>query len=185
MEVKDVANNISEVLFTEEQLYARLDELAAEIDAEYEGKEPPVLVGILRGSVPVTYELAKRLKTNVRFDWVAISSYQDSMTSTGKFLIEKDITLNLQGKNVIVVDDIYDTGDTLLWMKGRIKDAGATNVDLFALLEKPEVHKHSFKPKYVGFEVPNKFVVGFGLDFRQQYRHLRAICVLSPHVYEQ
>jgi hypoxanthine phosphoribosyltransferase len=184
MEVKDVANNISEVLFTEEQLEARFDELAVQIDAEYEGKEPPVLIGILRGAVPTVYELAKRLKTNVRFDWVAISSYQDSMTSTGKFLVEKDITLNVQGKDVIVVDDIYDTGDTLLWMKGRIRDAGAANVDLFALLEKTEMHKHNFKAKYIGFEIQSKYVVVFGLDFRQQYRHLRAICVLSPHVYE-
>jgi hypoxanthine phosphoribosyltransferase len=136
MEVKDVANNISEVLITEEQLNARLDELAAQIDAEYVGKEPPVLLGILRGSVPVVYELAKRMRSNVRFDWTAVSSYQDSMTSTGKFIVEKDLTLNVQGKDVIIVDEIYDTGETLLWVKKRVMDSGAKNAEHFALLEK-------------------------------------------------
>jgi hypoxanthine phosphoribosyltransferase len=179
MQIKDIEDAVSEVLFTEEQLDARFDELAAQIDAEYEGKEPPVLIGILRGAAPTVHELSKRLKTKVLFDWIAISSYQSATAPTGDFLVEKNLTLDVTGRDVIVVDEIFDTGNTFAWIKNKLKDSGATKVEFFALLEKKERHLHDLEPKYIGFEVPNKFVTGFGLDYHQEYRNLMGIVILK------
>jgi hypoxanthine phosphoribosyltransferase len=179
MHIKDVEDIISEVLFTEEQLDARFDELAVQIDAEYEGKKAPVLIGVLRGAAPTVHELSKRLKTKVLFDWIAISSYQSATAPTGDFSVEKHLTLDVAGRDVIIVDEIYDTGNTFAWIKDKLKDSGATNIDFFALLEKKERHLHDLNPKYIGFQVPNKFVTGFGLDFHQEYRNLMGIVILK------
>ncbi|MDR1034053.1 MAG: hypoxanthine phosphoribosyltransferase [Bifidobacteriaceae bacterium] len=179
MKIKDIEDIVSEVLFTEDQLYERLDELAAQIDAEYEGKEPPVLLGVLRGAAPTVHELSKRLKTKVLFDWIAISSYQNATRPTGDFLVEKSLTLDVSGREVIVIDEIFDTGNTFAWIQDRLKDSSATKIEFFALLEKKERHLHDIKPKYIGFQVPDKFVTGFGLDYYQQYRNLMGIVILK------
>lgn len=182
MELSDVQADLSEVLFTPEQIDEKLAELAAVVDRDYAGKDP-LLVGVLKGAVMVMADFSRHLKMQARMDWMAVSSYGSGTKSSGVVRILKDLDTDLHGRDVIIVEDIIDSGLTLSWLKQNLESRGAASVEIVALLRKPEAAKVEIDCKYVGFEIPNEFVVGYGLDFDEKYRNLRDIGVLAPHMY--
>ncbi|GAA3332519.1 hypoxanthine phosphoribosyltransferase [Curtobacterium sp. C1] len=182
MELSDVQADLSEVLFTPEQIDAKLADLAAAVDRDYAGKDP-LLVGVLKGAVMVMADFSRHLKMQARMDWMAVSSYGSGTKSSGVVRILKDLDTDLHGRDVIIVEDIIDSGLTLSWLKQNLESRGAASVEIVALLRKPEAAKVEVDVKYAGFEIPDAFVVGYGLDFDERYRNLRGIGVLAPHVY--
>ena len=182
MEAADIADDITEVLFTEAEIHERIRDLARAIERDYAG-ENLLIVGVLRGAVMVMADLARELKLDIVMDWMAVSSYGSGTKSSGVVRILKDLDTDLHGRDVIIVEDIIDSGLTLSWLLENLKSRGAASVEIFALLRKPEAAKVHVDVKYVGFEIPNEFVVGYGLDFAEKYRNLRGVGVLAPHVY--
>ena len=178
----DVADQLDEVLVTEEQLRARLDELAREVERDYAGSVP-LLVGVLKGAVMVMADFARALHIPVTMDWMAVSSYGNTTQSSGVVRILKDLDTDVAGRDVLIVEDIIDTGLTLAWLRENLLSRGAKSVKILTALRKPDAVVSDIVPDYLGFDIPNKFVVGFGLDFAENYRHLRDVAVLSPHVY--
>ncbi len=173
---------LDQTLFTEEQILSRLQEMAAEIDRDYAGREL-LLVGVLRGAVMVMADLARSLDRHVEMDWMAVSSYGSGTKSSGVVRILKDLDSDLQGRDVLIVEDIIDTGLTLSWLLTNLRSRGPASVEIATLLRKPEAVKTEIDVKYVGFDIPNAFVVGYGLDYSEKYRNLRCIGTLAPHVY--
>ncbi|WFR67634.1 hypoxanthine phosphoribosyltransferase [Curtobacterium flaccumfaciens] len=182
MELSDVQADLSEVLFTPEQIDEKLAELAAVVDRDYAGKDP-LLVGVLKGAVMVMADFSRHLKMQARMDWMAVSSYGSGTKSSGVVRILKDLDTDLHGRDVIIVEDIIDSGLTLSWLRQNLESRGAASVEIVALLRKPEAAKVEVDVKYVGFEIPDEFVVGYGLDYDERYRNLRGVGVLAPHVY--
>jgi hypoxanthine phosphoribosyltransferase len=182
VELSDVQADLSEVLYTPEQLDDKLSELAAAVDADYAGRDP-LLVGVLKGAVMVMADFSRHLKMQARMDWMAVSSYGSGTKSSGVVRILKDLDSDLHGRDVIIVEDIIDSGLTLSWLRQNLESRGAASVEIVALLRKPEAAKVEVDVKYVGFEIPDAFVVGYGLDYDERYRNLRGIGVLAPHVY--
>ena len=182
MEASHVEQELVHVLFTEQQILARLDELAADITADYEGKDL-LIVGILRGAAMVMVDLARALPRHLEMDWMAISSYGSGTKSSGVVRILKDLDTDISGRHVLIVDEIIDTGLTLSWLVNNLGTRNAASVEVCTLLRKPEALTMPVDPKYVGWDIPNEFVVGYGLDYRQRYRNLRDIGTLAPHVY--
>ena len=184
MEFSDVENDIAEVLYTEEEIHAKIAELSRRIEVDYAG-EKVLLVGVLRGAVMVMADLARELKLpGIEMDWLAVSSYGTGTQSSGVVRILKDLDSDLEGRKVLIVEDIIDSGLTLSWLRANLESRGAASVEICALLRKPEAAKVDVDVRYVGFEIPNAFVVGYGLDFAEKYRNLRGVAVLAPHVYE-
>jgi hypoxanthine phosphoribosyltransferase len=181
---KHVASDIEpdQILLTEEQILERLGELAAQIETDYEGKDI-LLVGVLKGAVMVMADLARSLDRHVEMDWMAISSYGSGTKSSGVVRILKDLDTDINGRHVLVVEDIIDTGLTLSWLIANLKSRGPASVEIATLLRKPEAVTMDVDVKYIGFDIPNAFVVGYGLDYDEKYRNLRCIGTLSPHVY--
>ena len=177
-----VESDLVEVLFTEKQILDRLGELAAEIERDYEGKDL-VIVGVLRGAVMVMADLARALGRHVEMDWMAVSSYGSGTKSSGVVRILKDLDSDITGRHVVIVDEIIDTGLTLSWLTSNLGSRGPASVEICTLLRKPEALQMPVDVKYVGWDIPNEFVVGYGLDYRERYRNLRDIGTLAPHVY--
>ena len=173
---------LDQTLFTEEQISSRLKEMAADIERDYEGKDI-LLVGVLKGAVMVMADLARSLDRHVEMDWMAVSSYGSGTKSSGVVRILKDLDTDLQGRHVLIVEDIIDTGLTLSWLITNLRSRGPASVEIATLLRKPEAQQMDVEVKYVGFDIPNAFVVGYGLDYNEKYRNLRCIGTLSPHVY--
>lgn len=182
MRAADIADQLADVLVTEEQIHAKLDELAVRVDADYAGKDL-LLVGVLKGAVMVMADFARRLPGQVSMDWMAVSSYGAGTKSSGVVQIRKDLDTDLTGKHVLIVEDIIDSGLTLSWLLENFASRGAESIDVLALLRKPDAAKVRIECRYVGFDIPNEFVVGYGLDFAERYRNLRDVAVLAPHVY--
>jgi hypoxanthine phosphoribosyltransferase len=182
MDEKHVEGDLVNVLFSEEQIQARLAELAREIERDYEGKEI-LLVGVLKGAVMVMADLARHCGRHVEMHWKAISSYGAGTKSSGVVRILKDLDTDINGRHVLVVEDIIDTGLTLSWLVSNLSSRGPASVEICTLLRKPEAQRMSVDVKYVGYDIPNEFVVGYGLDFNERYRNLRCIGTLAPHVY--
>jgi hypoxanthine phosphoribosyltransferase len=182
MELSDVSADLTEVLFTEEQIHSKIAELCRAIEADYAGQRV-LLVGVLRGAVMVMADLARELKLHIDMDWMAVSSYGAGTQSSGVVRILKDLDSDLHGRKVLIVEDIIDSGLTLSWLKKNLQTRGADSVEICALLRKPEAAKVQVDVKYVGFDIPNAFVVGYGLDYAEKYRNLRGIGVLAPHIY--
>ena len=182
MEFSDVEADLTDILFTEEEIHAKIAELSRRIEADYAG-EKLLLVGVLRGAVMVMADLARELKLPIEMDWMAVSSYGSGTQSSGVVRILKDLDTDLTGRKVLIVEDIIDSGLTLSWLRANLESRGAASVEIVALLRKPEAAKVQVDVRYVGFEIPNAFVVGYGLDFAEKYRNLRGIAVLAPHVY--
>ncbi|MBY9074478.1 hypoxanthine phosphoribosyltransferase [Nocardioides sp. WL0053] len=182
MDEKHVEGDLVNVLYTEEQIQNRLAELAAAIERDYEGKEI-LLVGVLKGAVMVMADLARHFGRHVEMDWMAISSYGSGTKSSGVVRILKDLDTDINGRHVVVVEDIIDTGLTLSWLVSNLASRGPASVEICTLLRKPEAQQMSVDVKYVGYDIPNEFVVGYGLDFNEKYRNLRSIGTLAPHVY--
>jgi len=182
VELSDVQADLSEVLFTPEQIDDKLAELAAVVDTDYAGRDP-LLVGVLKGAVMVMADFSRHLKMQARMDWMAVSSYGSGTKSSGVVRILKDLDTDLHGRDVLIVEDIIDSGLTLSWLKQNLESRGAASVEIVALLRKPEAAKVEVDVKYVGFDIPDEFVVGYGLDYDERYRNLRGVGVLAPHVY--
>ncbi|GGE91604.1 hypoxanthine phosphoribosyltransferase [Mycetocola zhadangensis] len=182
MESSDIAGDLTDILVTEKQIHDKLDELAAQIDSDYEGKDL-LLVGVLKGAVMVMADLSRAMKKHVSIDWMAVSSYGAGTKSSGVVQIRKDLDSDLTGRHVLIVEDIIDSGLTLSWLLENFASRGAASIEVCALLRKPEAAKVQIDCKYVGFDIPTDFVVGYGLDFDERYRNLRDVAVLAPHVY--
>jgi len=177
-----VPSEITETLLTESQIQERLAEVAAQVDADYAGRDL-LLVGVLKGATMVMADFMRHLRSHVTVDWMAVSSYGSGTQSSGVVRILKDLDTDLEGRNVLVVEDILDTGLTLSWLLSNLQSRGAESVEVFTLLRKPESLRLPVEPRYVGFDIPNVFVVGYGLDYAERYRNLRQVSVLDPRVY--
>lgn len=182
MDAADVAGDLQEMLYTEERLRARIAELCRQIEADYAGRDL-LLVGVLKGAVMVMADLARELKREVEMDWMATSSYGMGTESSGVVRIVKDLDTDITGRNVLIVEDIVDSGLTLSWLRSNLESRSPASLEVCALLRKPEAAKVEVECKYVGFDIPNAFVVGYGLDYAERYRNLRGVAILSPHVY--
>ena len=178
-----IRDDIARVLISEEQIQRRISELAAQITEDYRDKEP-ILVCILKGAVLFYSDLTRRIDTHISMDFMSVSSYGDGTVSSGKLTIRQDLSKSVEGRHVIIVEDIIDSGRTLDWLVNELKSRGAKSVEIFALLEKPARRVIDVDVKYKGFEIPDEFVVGFGLDYDERYRNLDSIAVLKPEVYE-
>jgi hypoxanthine phosphoribosyltransferase len=170
------------VLITELQIRDKIAELARRIEADYAG-ETVLLVGVLRGAVMVMADLARELRLPIEMDWMAVSSYGSGTQSSGVVRILKDLDSDLQGRKVLIVEDIIDSGLTLSWLRANLETRGADSVEICALLRKPAAARIAVNVRYVGFEIPDAFVVGYGLDYAEKYRNYRDIGVLAPHIY--
>jgi hypoxanthine phosphoribosyltransferase len=182
MELTDVSDDLTEILISEEQIQTRIAELARAIEADYTGTDV-LLVGVLKGAVMVMADLARELKIPVTMDWMAVSSYGSGTESSGVVRILKDLDTDLSGRTVLIVEDIIDSGLTLSWLLANLNSRGPASVEICTLLRKPEAARVDINVKYVGFEIPNQFVVGYGLDYDEKYRNLRGVGILSPGVY--
>jgi len=182
MRAADISDDISEVLLTEEQIHDKLAELAAQVAEDYAGRDV-VLVGVLKGAVMVMADFARHLPIHITMDWMAVSSYGASTRSSGVVQIRKDLDTDITGKDVLIVEDIIDSGLTLSWLLENFASRGAASVEVLALLRKPDAMKVEVECRYVGFDIPNDFVIGYGLDYAEKYRNLRDVAVLAPHVY--
>jgi len=167
-----------ETLITEYEIQEKVNELASRISSDYEGKEP-VVIGVLKGAWIFMADLVRRLTLPVRCDFVRLRSYQGT-ESTGKVEILMDTTRSLEGKDVLIVEDIVDTGITMGYLLKRLRERGVRSVEICALLDKPSRRVVDVSIKYVGFTVPDKFIVGYGLDLDQEFRNLPYIGVISP-----
>lgn len=182
MYAREIEADLTEVLVTEAEIHAKLAELARRIEGDYEGKDL-LLVGVLKGAVMVMADLARELRQHVNMDWMAVSSYGAGTQSSGVVRIVKDLDTDLTGRHVLIVEDIIDSGLTLSWLLGNLESRGAESIEICALLRKPEAVKVDVTVKYLGFDIPNQFVVGYGLDYAERYRNLRDVAILAPHVY--
>lgn len=183
MDLRDVEADISETLFTEDQIHARISELAREIEKDYEGKDL-LIIAVLKGAVMVLTDLVRELKFHAHIDFMAVSSYGTSTKSSGVVKIIKDLDTEIAGKHVLIVEDIIDSGLTLNWLIGNLESRGPESIEVCAMFRKPEAIKEPVEVKYVGFDIPSAFVIGYGLDYAEDYRNVRGLAVLSPHVYE-
>ncbi len=182
MDLEKVSGEITKILVTEEQITSKVAELAAEIDAKYAGKDV-LLVGVLKGAVMFMADLSRAIQIPVQMDWMAVSSYGSGTQSSGVVRILKDLDADVLGRHVLIVEDIIDSGLTLSWLASNLKARGAASVEIVAFLRKPEAAKVDVEVALVGFDIPNEFVVGYGLDYAERYRTLKGVAVLSPAVY--
>ena len=182
MDASDVESDLVNILFTEEQIQAKLAELAKQIEADYESKDI-LIVGILRGAVMVMADLARAFHRHLEMDWMAVSSYGSGTKSSGVVRILKDLDTDITGRHVLIVDEIIDTGLTLSWLTSNLSSRNPASVQICTLLRKPEALRMPIDVEYVGWDIPNEFVVGYGLDYMERYRNLRYIGTLAPHVY--
>jgi hypoxanthine phosphoribosyltransferase len=178
----DVADDLTEVLFTSDQIAGRLIELAAQIDADYADKDP-LLVGVLNGAVMVMADLTRALHIHCAMDWMAVSSYGMGTHSSGVVRILKDLSTDLVGRHVIVVEDIIDTGLTLSYLMQNLASRNPASLAIMTMFRKPEALKIDIDVTYLGFDLPNQFVVGYGLDYAGRYRNLTDVGILAEHVY--
>ncbi|WP_083949901.1 hypoxanthine phosphoribosyltransferase [Herbidospora yilanensis] len=182
MDAADMGRDLSRVLISEEELQAKIRELAGKIDADYAGHEL-LIVGVLKGAVMVMADLARALHVPVQMDWMAVSSYGAGTKSSGVVRVLKDLDTDIAGRHVLVVEDIIDSGLTLSWLLNNLQSRNPASVEICTLLRKPDAVKVPLDVKYVGFDIPNEFVIGFGLDYAERYRNLPFIGTLAPHVY--
>ena len=182
MDMEKVANDITKIIVTEEQITKRVKEMAAEVDAKYAGKDV-LLVGVLKGAVMFMADLSRAMQIPVQMDWMAVSSYGSGTQSSGVVRILKDLDADVLGRHVIIVEDIIDSGLTLSWLIANLEARGAASVEIVALLRKPDAAKVEVNVAWVGFDIPNEFVVGYGLDFAENYRTLPGVAVLDPKTY--
>ncbi|MBQ1482159.1 MAG: hypoxanthine phosphoribosyltransferase [Erysipelotrichaceae bacterium] len=176
------ADNVEKVLISEKEIVDRCKELGAQISKDYEGKQP-MIVGLLKGSVPFMAELIKYITVDCEIDFMAVSSYSGT-ESMGDVKIVKDLDCSIKGMDVLVVEDIVDTGKTLEKVKKMLYTKGANDVKIVSLLDKPDRRTVEIEAEYVGFTIPNEFVIGFGLDFNQKYRNLPYVGVLKEECYK-
>lgn len=182
MNAADVEADLERVLLTEEQILMRAAELASQIEQDYAGR-PLLLVGVLKGAVMVMADLARFFTGHVGMDWMAVSSYGSGTRSSGVVRIMKDLDTDITGRDVLVVEDIVDTGLTLSWLLSNLRSRRPASLEVVTMLRKPDALRMPVDLRYVGFDIPNEFVVGYGLDYAERFRNLRCVATLRPHVY--
>ncbi|HET9872760.1 MAG TPA: hypoxanthine phosphoribosyltransferase [Propionibacteriaceae bacterium] len=182
MDETHIRGDLDRVLYSAEDVAARLAELAVQIDADYEGKEL-LLVGVLNGAVMVMADLSRKMTSHLQMDWMAISSYGSGTQSSGVVRILKDLNSDISGRHVLVVEDIIDTGLTLSYLVSNLMSRGPASLAIMTMFRKPEAQRNSVEVAYVGFDIPNEFVVGYGLDYDGRYRNLTSVGTLARHVY--
>jgi len=182
VDAADIEKDLTETLVTEEQIAGRLAEMAAEIERDYEGTDL-LVVGVLKGAVMVMADLARTLTRHIEMDWMAISSYGSGTKSSGVVRILKDLDTDITNRHVLIVEDIIDSGLTLTWLVSNLQSRRPASVEICTLLRKPDALKMTVPVRYVGFDIPDEFVVGYGLDYAEKYRNLRSVATLAPHVY--
>jgi len=176
--------DLQEVLLTEAQIKTRVAEMARQITRDYDGRQL-LLIGILKGAVMFLADLVRELGVKASIDFIAVSSYGSSTKSSGAVRILKDLDSSIDGKDVLVVEDIVDTGLTLQYLVNTLKARKPRSLKMAALLDKPSRRKVDVNVDYLGFQIPDKFVVGYGLDFNEDYRHLPYVAVLKPELYRE
>ena len=176
--------DIEQVLYTEEQLHSRVREVGEQIAADYAGREP-MLISVLRGSYIFMADLTRAISLDVTVDFMVVSSYGAGTVSSGQVEIKKDLSDTIEGRDLIIVEDILDSGMTLSYLTELLQDRSPASIRIATLLDKPERRKVDIAPDYVGFTVPDEFVVGYGLDYAELYRNLPYVGILAPHVYEK
>jgi hypoxanthine phosphoribosyltransferase len=177
-----VGTDVERVIVTEEQLKSKVAELAARVDADYKDRDL-LLVGVLKGAIMAMADLTRAMQRHIDMDWMAVSSYGSGTKSSGVVRILKDLDRDITGRNILIVEDIVDSGLTLSWLRANLMSRGAASVEILAILRKPEAAKVEVNCKYVGFDIPPDFVVGYGLDFNEKYRNLSFVGVLAKHMY--
>ena len=182
MDAADLGTHLEKVLVDEETIAAKVRELAARVDSDYAGKDL-LLVGVLKGAVMLMADLSRAVTLPVEMDWMAVSSYGSGTKSSGVVRILKDLDRDITGRHVRVVEDILDSGLTLSWLLRNLRSRGPASVEVLTLLRKPDAVKVDVDVRYIGFDIPNEFVVGYGLDYSEKYRNLKVVGTLAPHVY--
>lgn len=173
--------DVKEILISQEEISAKCKELAKRIDNDYQGKEL-ILVGLLKGSVPFLAELSKNIELDITFGYMDVSSYEGVQSCS--LAIKQDLDQDVEGKDILLVEDILDTGKTLSTVKAMLEERGASSVEIVTLLDKKEGRLYPIEAKYVCFEIPNAFVIGFGLDFNEKYRNLPYVGILKEECYQ-
>lgn len=182
MDLAAVGTDVERVIVTEEQIKSKVAELAARVDADYKDQDL-LLVGVLKGAIMAMADLTRAMQRHIDMDWMAVSSYGSGTKSSGVVRILKDLDRDITGRNILIVEDIVDSGLTLSWLRANLMSRGAASVEILAILRKPEAAKVEVNCKYVGFDIPPDFVVGYGLDFNEKYRNLAFVGVLAKHMY--
>lgn len=175
-------NDIMEVLITEEEIQSKVEQLGKELTEEYKERFP-LVIGVLKGAMPFMADLVKRMETYLEMDFMDVSSYGGGTKSTGEVKILKDLDTQVEGRDILIIEDIIDSGLTLSYLVDLFKYRKAKSIKIVTLLDKPTGRKVDLKADVVGFEVPDAFVVGYGLDYEEKYRNLPYIGVLKPEVY--
>ncbi|MBP3222299.1 MAG: hypoxanthine phosphoribosyltransferase [Actinomycetaceae bacterium] len=178
-----MAGDLEEILVTAEDMDKRLDEIAGEIDAYYQG-EQVLMIGVLRGSLMIMADLSRKLSTPVAMDWMALSSYGSGTQSSGVVRILKDLTEDIKVRHVLIVEDIIDSGLTLSWLVANLETREPASIKIVTAVRKSEaVCRMNVNADWVAFDLPDAFLVGYGLDYNEKYRNLPFICTLAEHVY--
>ncbi len=175
--------DILEIYFTAEEIEKKVEEIAKELDKFYQGEEV-LMVGVLKGSLPFFVDLSRKITLPVSFDFIAASSYGNNTESSGKLNIQKDLSVSIEGKHVLVIEDILDSGNTLYNLFEHLSHQNPKSLKLCCLLDKPSRRKRDISADFCGFTIPDKFVVGYGLDYAERYRQLPYIGILKPEIYE-
>jgi hypoxanthine phosphoribosyltransferase len=182
VDASHVAEDLETVLLTEEQIRDRVADLAAELTKDYAGRDL-VLIGVLGGAATFTVDLSRALDRQIELGWMAVRSYTTGVRSSGSVRLLKDLDLDIEGRDVLIVDTVIDTGLTLSWLISSLRTRNPASIAVCAVMRKPDAKQFDGTPTYVGFDVPAGLVVGYGLDYRGKYRNLRCAAVLAPHVY--
>lgn len=183
MQIVDVQDKIDHELISHEQIMNKIQEAAQQASQDY-GDSKPLLVCVLKGAVNTLAAFSQAMSIPVEMDFMSLSSYGSGTSTSGNVTVRADLTTDVRGRDVLIVEDIVDSGVTLAWLVDELKRRGAASVEIFALLEKPARHQVQLDVKYKGFVIPDEFVVGFGLDYDEEYRNLDCIAVLKPEAYE-
>lgn len=183
MQEHDVSGDLAKILVSREEINDKVTELATRIEADYDGHDDLLIIGVLKGAVMVMADLARALSIHVEMDWMAVSSYGAGTKSSGVVRILKDLDQDIAGRHVLIVEDVVDSGLTLSWLVGNLKSRAPASVEVCAFLRKPETVQADVPVRYVGFDIPSEFVVGYGLDYAERYRNLAFVATLAPHIY--
>jgi hypoxanthine phosphoribosyltransferase len=182
VDLESVKSEIDRIVVNEEDLKRRLQEMADQVTQDFEGRDL-LLIGVLKGAAMAMADLARMINRHVEMDWMAVSSYGAGTKSSGVVRILKDLDQDITGREILIVEDILDTGLTLSWLKSNLESRGAKSVEILTVLRKPTEAKVKVDAKYVGFDIPPDFVIGYGLDYNERYRNLPFIAVLAKHMY--
>lgn len=183
MRIADIQNDIDHELVSKQEIQSLIQSAAAQVSKDYADKDP-LLVAVLKGAVNTMAVFSQALSIPCQIDFMSLSSYGSGTMSSGTVTIRQDLSADVRGRHILIVEDIVDSGRTLAWLVEELKRRGAASVEVFALLEKPSRREVDVKVKYRGREIPDEFVVGFGLDYDERYRNLDSIAVLKPEVYQ-